>query len=605
MNRYLAEAHRLLLAGEFTAAAEQCRKSIAMGLDAPAARGLLADCHFNYGVHCNRTSGLSEQAEAQFRRALEVDPRHADAANNLGAMLLMKGQGELALAHFRAALAQSPTDLRYAANLARAQVQAGRHDEASATLAELARLDPGNAGAYLLCDAFLVADIAPDEGYAARIRDTIRSKLALLETQAHALSDPLVFPTTYFPLSYHGLGNLDLVRRLAALHLRWNPGLAEIAPHVGTWKRPQGRVRVAIASRFLRDHSIGNTSRGLVERLDRSRFEVTVVRFEPSRGDETSRAIDAAADKVITLPPQLGAARAVLAAQAFDILYYQDVGMEPLSYCLALARLAPVQVTSFGHPDTTGIPNIDYYISSDLYEPPRAQENYSEKLAALPGVGTLAYYYTPKLAEPAPTRDEYGLADAKRVYLCPQTLFKVQPQMDALFARIVERDPEATIVLIDAGHRGLRPALERRLRAHSARMADRVRFVPAMPFARYLGLVASADVILDTEHFNGYNTTLEALALDVPVVTLPREFQRGRHGLGMYEAMGFKELVATDEDDYAAKAVRVANDPAFRAHCVERIGATRGVLFENDRFIRTTEAALESMLEAHSQAQPH
>jgi predicted O-linked N-acetylglucosamine transferase (SPINDLY family) len=329
-----------------------------------------------------------------------------------------------------------------------------------------------------------------------------------------------------------------------------------------------------------------------------------VVRFEPSRGDETSRAIDAAADEVITLPPQLDAARAALAAKEFDILYYQDVGMEPLSYCLALARLAPVQVTSFGHPDTTGIPNVDYYISSDLYEPNEAQANYSEKLVALPGVGTLAYYYTPRLPGPIPTRDEYGLGDAQHLYLCPQTLFKVQPQMDALFAAIVERDPQATLVLIDAGHRGLRPALERRFRAHSEGMADRVRFVPAMPFARYLGLVANADVILDTVHFNGYNTTLEALALGVPVVTLPRAFQRGRHGLGMYEAMGFQELVAVDEADYAAKAVRLATDPAYRAHCVERIEATRAVLFENDHFIRTTEAALEAMLAERSQAPP-
>jgi predicted O-linked N-acetylglucosamine transferase (SPINDLY family) len=188
----------------------------------------------------------------------------------------------------------------------------------------------------------------------------------------------------------------------------------------------------------------------------------------------------------------------------------------------------------------------------------------------------------------------------QRLYLCPQTLFKVHPQMDALFAAIVERDPGATIVLIDGGHRALRPALERRLRAHSARMADRVRFVPAMPFSSYLGLVASADVILDTVHFNGYNTTLEAFALDVPVVTLPRAFQRGRHGSGMYEAMGFKDLIAVDEADYVAKAVRVATDSAFRAHCVGRIVATRGVLFENDRFIRSTEAALESMLAERS-----
>jgi protein O-GlcNAc transferase len=600
MNRYLAEAQRLLLAGEFAAAAEQCRKSIAMGLDPQAARGLLADCHYNLGVHHNRATGLSEDAEAQFRRALEVDPRHADAANNLGAMLLMKGQGEAALPHFAAALAQAPNDVRYAANLARALVQAGRLDAASKALSALARLDPANAGAYHLCDALLVSDIVPDADYPARVRQEIAARLSALETQNHLLADPLVFPATYFPLSYHGLGNVDIVRRLAALHLRWNPALGDVAPHIRGWKRPAGRARIGIASRFLRDHSIGNTSRGLVERLDRARFEVTVVRFEPSRGDETSRAIDAAADAVVTLPAQLDRAREALAAQAFDILFYQDVGMEPLSYCLALARLAPVQLTSFGHPDTTGIPNIDYFLSSSLYEPPGASGQYSEKLVTLEGMGTLAYYHRPQSAAPRPSRESLGLGDVQHLYLCPQTLFKIQPEMDGLFAAIAERDPLATIVLIEAGHRSMRPALERRWQAQVPQVAGRIRFVPAMPFKDYLGLVASADVILDTVHFNGQNTTLEALALDIPVVTWPRAFQRGRHGLGMYAAMGFTELVATDAADYASKAVRVATDAAFRVHCVERIVATRGVLFESDRFIRAAEAALETMLAERS-----
>src|SRR5208337_1279441 len=90
-------------------------------------------------------------------------------------------------------------------------------------------------------------------------------------------------------------------------------------------------------------------------------------------------------------------AREQIAALALDILFYQDIGMEPTSFFLAFARLAPVQCVSFGHPNTTGIPNMDYFVSNDLFEPPDAPSHYSERLILLHDLPTLAYYYKPPL----------------------------------------------------------------------------------------------------------------------------------------------------------------------------------------------------------------
>src|SRR5947199_133897 len=90
------------------------------------------------------------------------------------------------------------------------------------------------------------------------------------------------------------------------------------------------------------------------------------------RSGRTTR-IPRAADSVVTVPQDLAAAREAIARLELDVLFYQDVGLEPLSYFLAFSRLAPVQLTSFGHPDTTGIPNLDYFLSSSSYELPGAQ----------------------------------------------------------------------------------------------------------------------------------------------------------------------------------------------------------------------------------------
>jgi predicted O-linked N-acetylglucosamine transferase (SPINDLY family) len=319
---------------------------------------------------------------------------------------------------------------------------------------------------------------------------------------------------------------------------------------------------------------------------------VFLIRLGAPPADDVATQMDTAADHVLTLPyGDLHAARELLARLELDVLFYQDIGLEPMSYFLAFSRVAPVQCTSFGHPDTTGIPSIDYFISSTLYELEDAQDDYSERLVLIPDAGTLSYYYRP----PPPStrgRESFGFAATERIYLCPQALYKVHPDMDEIFVKIAAQDPRAKIVLIDPGDEELRPALERRL------ALERVVFIDSLPYRDFLALVACCDVMLDTLHFNGQNTSLEAFALGIPIVTLPGRLQRGRHTYGMYRAMGFMDLVAGSADQYVELALRVASDGQFRRQCSKRIADSCGVLYENRGFVRQLEAAFRQMLEA-------
>jgi len=374
-----------------------------------------------------------------------------------------------------------------------------------------------------------------------------------------------------------------LHQAIAQAHLRAAPSLEWKAPHIDSWKGRSGRIRIGIASTNLFNHSIGHTSRGLVEMLDRERFEVVVIRVGATPVDEFAAAIDHAADQVVLIPPgDLQKAREAIAALSLDILFWQDIGMDPITYLLAYARLAPVQVTSFGHPDTTGIPNMDYFISSSLYEVDGAQEDYSERLVTLADLGTLAYYHRPAMPTGA-NRGHFGLVDEEHVYLCPQALFKLHPDMDDVLLEIVERDDKARIVLIEPSLRHMRTSIEARMTQLSPKLGER--------------LLRCADVMLDTLHFNGQNTSLEGFAMGVPIVTLPGTLQRSRHSYGMYRAMGFMDLVAESKSDYAAKAVAVATDPAFRAHSQASIAESAGVLYENAAFVRHCEEAFVNMVE--------
>jgi protein O-GlcNAc transferase len=562
MNKDLAAARQFLQEDRFLDAADCCRRAIKRRSDIPAAKKLLAEALFRLGLMHFRHSGLLDEAQQNFQAALESDPGHLDALINQGALLSGSGRFDDAIALYRRGLRIAPRNAAFLEYLAKTQILAEKLDDASTTLHELARAAPANAAACLLRDALLVHKVAPDAAYIEHIRKTALEKLAAIATQDLALASPLHFPVTYFPFSYHGLNDRELVQRLARAYLKAAPSLAWQAPHVALWRAPAGRIRIGIASHFFFSHSIGNTSRGLVEKLDRAKFEVVLIRLGAGTNDDMAARIDRSADRVVTVPGHdLQTARETIAAQELDILFYQDIGMEPLSYFLAFARLAPAQLTSFGHPDTTGIPNLDYFLSSEYYEPAEGPSHYSEKLVTLPAAGTLAYYHRPArpLADTAGARANFGFASCDRLYVCPQTLFKIHPDMDRLFHDILRADPAAKVVLIEPATGALRKLLEKRFAALDGMDMQRLVFLKSLPYAGFLSLLQCADVMLDTLHFNGQNTSLEAFAMGTPVVTLPGTMQRGRHTFGMYQAMAWTELVARDGDDYVRLAVRVAS----------------------------------------------
>ena len=384
--------------------------------------------------------------------------------------------------------------------------------------------------------------------------------------------------------------------KAAAVYRRMCPSLDYVAAHCRR-PRARGRIRVGLVSQFFRNHSIGRTSRGLFARISREDFEVTAIFLAPVVDDDCSQAIRRDADRCVVVPHDLPQAREQIAALRLDILFYQDIGMEPFGYFLSFARLAPVQCVSFGHPDTTGVPAVDWFVSNDLYETAAAQPHYSEQLFLLHDLGSLAYYYKPALPPAAKTRAAFGLAEDRPLYLCPQNLFKVHPDMDDLIAGILRRDPCGVVVLVEGRVRNWTQLLRRRWQSTMADVQARIVFVPRMRDDDFLNLVALADVMLDTVHFNGMNTSLEAFAVGTPVVTLPGAFQRGRHTQAMYRKMGLDDLVAGDAQAYVESSVRLANDAGWRQAVSARIRAGSDVLFEDAAVVREFERFFRAALQ--------
>ncbi len=405
----------------------------------------------------------------------------------------------------------------------------------------------------------------------SRLRGRTMDRLAALERRRR-LSIPHPqrdLPTLTYHFVYHGLDDRPLHESVARILARAAPGLRAVAPHTLLPRRP-GPVRLGIFSPHLKDHTIGQLFRGTIARLDR-RFTRAVI-FCEDRVDAEAIQIAQTADELTLIPRDLATARAKIAAMELDILLYLDIGMDTLTHWLAHARLAHLQCTTWGHPVTSGLPTIDAFLSMDDLEPDGGAP-YTERLITQPAPHIC---YTPQ--RPPPASREALCLPAGRLYGCPQALPKLHPDFDDVLIDILARDPAGTLVLHAGKTQRWQAALLARLEAKSPGIGRRIHWLHNMPRTAYIQTLAALTVMLDPFPFGGGNTTLEALAVGTPVVTLPPRLARGRLAYALCRRLGWTEGIARDATEYAELAVRLAHDPAEASRHILR-SAPR--LFDN------------------------
>jgi predicted O-linked N-acetylglucosamine transferase (SPINDLY family) len=582
VNLGLALAER----GEFDEAVDSFRH--ALGLDPRHELALLA-----LGNALKDRGRLIEAADC-CREALRLRPDCAEAHLNLGVVLGEQGRAVEAVACYREALRRKPSLAEAQVSLGNTLRDMGRTEEAAASYRKALAHRP-SAALRILSATLLppIYDSSEDLGrWRARLVDNLEGlrrtgvTLDLTDEPAHPL----------FYLAYQGRNDREIQQQAASLYQPPHEPGPEPAPPRGAG---DGRIRVGFLSRHFRSHTIGELLRGTIAQLSRDSFHVTVFSIGCPR-ERIADEIRRHADRFIALPERLRVARQLVMREGVDVLVFTDIGMEELSYSLAFSRLAPVQAVFWGHPVTTGIPTMDYFLSSELLEPDDAELHYTENLVRLPALPV--YYQLPRLPVSPKGRRDFGLPGDSHLYACPQSLFKLHPEFDAILAEILRQDPRGIVVLIRGKYPSWTDRLSRRLATTMGDVVDRVRFVDRLDREGFLALNAASDVLLDPIHFGGGNTSYEGLGLGVPIVTWPSPFLRGRITLALYRQMGMLDCVASDPEDYARIAVRLGVDPGYRAAIRSKILATHHVLFENPAGVRGLETFLKEAARARGVA---
>ena len=248
----------------------------------------------------------------------------------------------------------------------------------------------------------------------------------------------------------------------------------------------------------------------------------------------------------------------------------------------------------WGHPQTTGIPTIDYFLSGEELDTADGQQAYTEQLVRLRGLQT--YYHRPQRKDPVRDRAYFKLPSTANLYGCPQALFKFHPEFDEVLERILQSDSAGLLVVIEGNYRQWTELLKNRWRDSMPDVFDRIRFLPRMSRNDFLHLTALCDVLLDPLHFGGGNSSFEAMAAGTPVVTLPSDLLRGRITRAQYKMMDLLECVVDSKEHYATLANRLGTDADFRQDTSRKIKDAAPSLFENSDSIRAIEEFLESVV---------
>lgn len=573
-----------------------------------------------------REQGSSQQAADAFHEAIRLDPNHAPALTNWGGILREQGRYEEAISFHQRAIAARPNLAEAYINLGNALHQLDRNGEALQAYQQATQLAPEREDSWLNIGHLLremgdvqqarrvyhaVAQRRPKDPLNSlrRIatcplvfnsRDELEEYRAEFLTTASALKDARldmelpeilqVAPECPFNLQFLD-GNLrPLKEAFAAVYSGYFArNTRPLEPRART-----GKPRIGIVAITRWSTSFTEPFGGIAQHLDGRLFDITVI-CRQEMCTAVQRVLSGEHITILGIPDRFPEAVAAIRARQFDLLYYWEVGNNPVNYFLPFVRLAPTQMTSWAIQVTSGIPTIDVYLSSNWIEPENSADHYSERL--IRGQTMLGYRYPVVLPKTRKLRQDFGFSAEHHLYGCLQNLGKFHPDFDGLLAGILQADPRARIVVAEDRAKVAVGVLRARFARTIPGVADRIVFQPSLQHSDYLSLLNVCDVLLDPPHFGGVSTTLDALALGKPLVTLPSGFQRGSYSSGLLRKIGVSELVARDSADYIRLAVEIASDREQNSHLAEKIRAAHPLVFQDQAAVVEHEQIFMQLIE--------
>lgn len=546
----------------------------------------------NLGICLSAEMRWSESLQ-QFDRAIALNPGDPELWKNKGAAFFLLNRWNDALPCFAKAIEFHPGDYDEAfEHLADAFLNSRRNVEAHACYAQLYAENPDNASylARLIRASLLLCNWTDLDTRIERLRQI-----------SNQFSDGKFGP--FFLMAMPGVSQRELHDQARA---RYADRLLPAAAHENTeqigHRAPNPtlgrRIRIGYVSFDFRDHPVGNVIAEVIERHDRTRFEVFGYSLGPDDGSAIRTRLSKAFDRIqdiAALGPEASAR--TVANDEIDILIDLQGWTAGERAAMFALRPSPVQVNWLGYPGTMGDRRLaDYIIADDIVLPPEHERFFCEEVIRLPNC------YLPIDAvvrgEASPTREAAGLPSSGFIFCSLNNSYKFNPMVFDLWCRVLHRVPNSYLWLSRPEGEGAsnleKEAVLRGISSDRILFAERVATREA-----HLARLCLASLFLDPFPYNSHSSGIDALWAGIPMVALLGDTFPGRVGASLLHAVNLRECIASNMEDYENRCVNLATNPERLARMRATLASGRDdlPLFDMNRFVKGLEISYIKMIE--------
>ncbi len=490
--------------------------------------------------------GSYAEAEVQARLMTERFPVHGFGWKVLGAVYKQTGRNSDAVLPMQKAADFFPNDVEAHYNLGVALHELGRLEEAEVCYRNAIRINPKYADALSN-----LGKIAHDLGRLDEAESYWRKALDI--TPGYAL----VNSNLLFCLSQNAKTD---AQTLFAEHCRFGERFEKAARKIQFNNSRDGDrvLRIGFVSADFRNHAVAAFIEPVLSHLSGSRQVSLFAYYNHTIRDSTTlrmRGYFAEWREVVDLPDAALADR--IRADNIDILIDLSGHANDNRLSVFALKVAPVQVSWMGYPGTTGLKNMDYYVADRFFLPPgEFEDQFTEKIVRLPANAP----FLPAEESP-PVNALPALASGHVTFGSFNRVSKLSPAVVDLWARLLHAVPDSRMLLGSMPEDGNHEMLAGWFK-NGGVARERLDFHPRSDLGSYLALHQQVDICLDTFPYNGGTTTLHAIWMGVPTLTLTGGTAAGRTGASILGHVGLEGFIARDEAEFLRKGLAAAGDLA-------------------------------------------
>jgi protein O-GlcNAc transferase len=582
--------------------------------------------------------GRSAEAISYYQKIIPLMPEDGGIRNNYGALLGTMNRKEEEIYWLEEALKLDPTMEHAMVNLAGHYQDEGMLEKAGHYLSMAENTTSGSRALLGLRHALMLTPVA------FSYRQMLEERVKLINNLKALLHSPpkekseldTTLDRIHFYLSYHGFNDRYFQQGIGEIyhfHIKdinfTRPSLLLSSPllsspssfysNVQDYLRYEQRTQselqaLSVSSPPRKKSRIGFISKffgifephgmlldGVMKYLPKDQFEIICLLVARTDMKPAAPTVLETCNEVYEISLVFQHAVQIISSVPLDVLVFADVVSEPINHFLAFNRLAPIQIAFWGNPITSGSNKIDYFMSADIMEHPFrtrmavAQEPYTEQLVLLEGQGI--WYFQP--VEPAIelqkanishlvgpiqnfTRKDFHLSENDFIFLLPQSVFKIHPLYDLVLSEILLRNSSVHLVVTGGRvSRWTKIYLLRLVTAIGQENAHRLHIIERVSSENFYSLLKISDVLLHPFPFDGSRTSADSLIVNIPFVTMPTEYLKGRMGYAFLRTMNISELVASTIEEYIDIALRLAADPEYYGQIQKKIATNLHLIWED------------------------